>query len=599
MQNFSKKYFRYFIYFYSFLKYRIFIAFALSFLIGVLDGFGLTMFIPLLKLSSSNDNALNQDGLGNLGFLPEFLNEYGISLNISNALFIILIFFTMKGVFSFIEGFTRVKYQQLFMREIRVTNIKLLNSFKFENFVNANVGKIQNTFTVEVERVNLAYRSYFKAIEYGVLVMVYISFAISANFKFALIVAFGGIISNFLFKWLFKKTKVLSYKFNENAHKFQNLLIQNVTNFKYLKASGLNQIYGKKLIQNITRLEGVQRKIGIIDSTLRALREPIIILIVVIAILIQVNYFNADIGLLILSLVFLYRALTFLMALQEHWNRFLEVSASMDNMKEFSNELMINKEKNGILKFNSFSNKINLKDVCFNYEGQSPILGGLTFDILKHESIAIIGESGSGKSTIMNLLSGLFDPTNGEIRIDGELISNFDLVSLRNKIGYITQESPIFADTIFNNITFWDEKSSENIRRFNKVLKQAELFDFVYSLPNKEEEVLGYNGMNISGGQKQRVAIARELYKDVEFLFLDEATSALDGDTEASIQANLDTLKGKYTIIIIAHRLSTIKNVDRIILIENGKIELMGTFTELFENSIKFKKMVQLHGIQL
>ena len=591
-----KNNFKYFFYFYRYLRYRVFIAFGLSFLKGTLDGFGLAMFIPLLKMSSADKGQIEGEGLGNLSFLPEFLGSIGVSLNITNSLLIILIFFCLKGIVAFLEGYVRVTYQQLFMRDIRVSNIELLNTYKFSEFVKSDVGKIQNTFSGEVGRVNIAYNSYFKAIEYGVLVLVYVAFAFAANLQFALIVAVGGVLTNFIFKWLYKKTKKLSIRYTKSAHNFQSLLIQNVANFKYLKAAGLNYFYGNKLKTNINQLENVQRSLGIVDSTLSALREPLTILIVVIAILIQVTYFNVDIGLIILSLIFLYRALTFLMALQSHWNKFLGVSGSMNNMTEFTNELRKNKEKNGKIKFDAFKNKIQLRDICFNYE-DTVIINDLNLDISKNETIAIIGESGSGKSTLMNILSGLLIPKTGDMCIDEVNISDIDLNSYRNRIGYIAQEAPVFNDTVFNNITFWAEKNIENIQKFNEAIRKAALYDFVYSLPDKEDEFLGNNGINISGGQKQRLSIARELYKDVDFLFMDEATSALDGETEAAIQSNIDQLKGQYTIVIIAHRLATIKNADRIILLKNGKINAIGNFQELIKTSRDFRQMTELQGM--
>ncbi len=596
LKKIIKNNFQYFFYFYSYLRYRIFVTFSLSFFKGVLDGFGLVMFIPLLKMSSENQGEIESDGLGNLSFLPKFLGSIGITLNITNALLIILTFFCLKGIVTYIEGYVRVTYQQLFMREIRVTNIQLLNTYKFSEFVKSDVGKIQNTFSGEVGRVNRAYTSYFKAIEYGVLVLVYVAFAFAANIQFALIVAVGGILTNFLYKWLFKKTKKLSIKYTRSAHNFQNLLIQHVANFKYLKASGLNYLYGNKLKSNINQLEDVQKRLGIVDSSLAALREPLTILIVVTAILIQVTYFNADIGLIILSLIFLYRALTFLMALQAHWNKFLGVSGSMDNMTEFTNELRKNKEKNGNLKFDTFKNKISLRNICFNYD-DTFIINDLNLDIFRNETIAIIGESGSGKSTLMNILSGLFIPREGRMMVDGVNISEIDLNYFRRRIGYIAQEAPVFNDTVLNNITFWEEKTPENIEKFKEAIRKAALYDFVYSLQGREDEILGNNGINISGGQKQRLSIARELYKDVDFLFMDEATSALDGETEAAIQSNIDQLKGQYTIIIIAHRLATIKNADRIILLKNGKINAIGNFQELLKTSNDFRQMTELQGM--
>jgi subfamily B ATP-binding cassette protein MsbA len=169
-----------------------------------------------------------------------------------------------------------------------------------------------------------------------------------------------------------------------------------------------------------------------------------------------------------------------------------------------------------------------------------------------------------------------------------------DISTYRRKFGYITQESVIFNDTLFNNITLWSEKTPENIQLFQNAIKLANLQEFLEDLPEKEETFLGDNGILISGGQKQRVSIARELYKNVDVLIFDEATSALDSETERAIQANIDNLMGKFTIIIIAHRLSTIKKADCIYLMEKGKIKDSGSFQTLLGKSLKFKKMVEL-----
>lgn len=592
--------FQYFFYFYRYLKYRIFIAFFLSFSKGILDGFGLAMFIPLLKMSSPEDavSGSQDEELGNLSFLPEFFESIGLSLNITNVLLIILVFFSLKGIVTFVEGYTQVVYQQLFIREIRVSNIDLLNSFEFKEFVKSDVGKIQNTFSGEVERVNMAYKSYFKSIEYGVLVFVYVLLAFSANAEFAIIVAIGGVISNFTFKWLFQKTKSLSRKFTVSAHRFQSLLIQQVATYKYLKATGLNKNYGRKLKSNISEIEDLQRNLGVVDSLLRALREPVTIFVVVIAILIQISYFNPDIGLIILSLLFLYRALTFLMALQEHWNRFLGVSGSLENMQSFTNDLKQNVERNSDKEIKDFQKEIVLENLHFGFNDTS-IINGLNLKISRNETLAIIGESGSGKSTLMNILSGLLWPSEGEIYIDGVSIKEIDVYSFRKRIGYIAQEAPIFNDTIYNNVTFWQPKTPQNLKKFNDAVTKAAIGDFIEKLPLKEDEFLGNNGINISGGQKQRLSIARELFKEVDFLFMDEATSALDGETETAIQENIDQLKGKYTIVIIAHRLSTIKNADRIILLKNGQIEAEGNFSTLQEKSASFRNMLQLQGMNV
>jgi subfamily B ATP-binding cassette protein MsbA len=194
---------------------------------------------------------------------------------------------------------------------------------------------------------------------------------------------------------------------------------------------------------------------------------------------------------------------------------------------------------------------------------------------------------------------GLIQPDSGTVLIDNTPLPKFRLETYRSKLGYISQDSVIFNDTIFNNVTFWAEPTPEVYKRFWEVINMASLKEFVESKPDKELTKLGDNGILISGGQKQRISIAREMFKKVEILVLDEATSALDSETELFIQENIEKLHGQFTIVVIAHRLSTIKNVDNIFLLENGRVVTSGDFDSMVKNSEKFKRMVSLQGLSL
>src|SRR5699024_9108400 len=152
----------------------------------------------------------------------------------------------------------------------------------------------------------------------------------------------------------------------------------------------------------------------------------------------------------------------------------------------------------------------------------------------------------------------------GEIWVDRQLMKNLNKQTFQKHIGYVSQDPVIFNDTIYNNITFWDEPTPKNLKRFEKAVEQASLIDFLNQQPLGKETELGNNGIKLSGGQKQRVSIARELYKDIDILILDEATSALDSETENAIQESIDALQGKYTLLVVAHRLATIRNVDEV-----------------------------------
>jgi len=587
--------FQYLSFFYRYLGYRIFIAFGLSLLVGILDGVGLAMFIPLIKMLSTGETST----LGGEGdFISEFvIQELGINASLVNIFLLIFLFFSLKGIAKFLESYTRVIFQQKFIRSIRINTIDLLNSYDFKHFLKADSGRIQNTLGGEVNRINAAYIFYFKAIQFGVLVLVYVILALGADWKFTLLVVAGGAFINIIFRYLYKRTKYFSRKFTSQSHIFQNLLVQNVHLFKYLKATGSNIFYGNKLKENIGGMEITQKRIGLVDAFLGAIREPLTILVVFGAIFFQMYFFDEVMGSILLSLVLLYRGITFFMAMQEQFNYFLGVSGSLENMEAFTKELQTGKERNGSQKFEKFIEKLEFKSLSFEFEKGDPVLQNIDLTIYKNETLAIIGESGSGKSTLLNIISGLLLPTQGSYSIDHKQIEHLNLASFKRRIGYIVQDATIFNDTIYNNISFWDPKTPENLTRFQKAIEKAAIQDFIEGLPEKEETILGSNGINISGGQKQRLSIARELYKEVDILLMDEATSALDGETEAAIQYNINKLKGEFTIVIIAHRLSTVKNADRIILMKKGEIEAEGKFDELLKKSNQFKEMVNLQNL--
>lgn len=595
IKNLIKKNFESFAYFYSYLRYRIFILVVLSIFIGVLDGFGLMMFLPLLQMVDDS-STVDSDSLGNMRFLVDFLETSGISLTLFSVLGTMAFFFFAKGLVQYLAGVYRVNIQEWFIRNLRVKNIFGLNRIAYKYFVVSDVGRIQNTLTGEIDRVSAAYFNYTKAFESFVLVAVYMGFAFYGDAQFALLVSIGGILTNYLYKNLYKETKGHSRKLTQENNAFQSLVIQNVGNYKYLKATGSLGKYGRKLKEAVLQIRDSKRKIGKLDALLSAGREPILVIIVVAAIYIQISFLGAELAPILMSLFFFYRALNSLIQMQLRWNKFLAVSGSLENIVEFEKELRENKEPRGAETINNQVEKIELSNIWFYY-GETPVLRNISLTIKKHETVAFVGESGSGKTTLVNIIAGLLPVSEGNYTINSKPSTDLDMNSFQEKIGYITQDPVIFGDTLFNNVTFWAKENDQNKEKFWQAVTQAAILDFVQELPEKENTVLGANGVNLSGGQRQRISIARELFKDVEILILDEATSALDSETEKAIQNNIDELKGEYTLLIVAHRISTIKNADRIVVMKNGEIANIGGFGELVDNSTYFSKLVALQEI--
>lgn len=586
-----------FAYFYSHLGYRMIILLLTSIFVGFLDGLGLAMFIPLLELVSDPSAEASSEKLGNLAFLLDGIKYLGFNLSLQVVLIFMLGFFVFKGIATFIERYIRVIYQQYFIAKIRIENIRALSNYSYNSFVQADAGAIQNTLSGEVERVMQAFRTYSTILQQFVMILTYAGLAFLASPEFAVLIIIGGVLSNFLFNALYRKTKILSSELVQRNHGFQGYVIQAVAFFKYLSATASIKKYADFLESKVHDIESTNRKMGVLNSIMMGMREPLMISVVVAVIFIQVGVVGGELGTIILSLLLFYRALTSLTFLQTAYNQFLGYSGSLDNMTSFTSNLKSNSRKIGGLEFKKFEKSLELEQISFSYSDGKSILQNISLRIQKNETVAFVGESGSGKTTLLNILAGLIQPTSGAYKIDGNLFNEIDTLSFQSRIGYITQDPVIFDDTVFNNVTFWDEKNETNFKRFQAALKKAHIAEFVSRLEQAENSRLGNNGVSLSGGQKQRISIARELYKDVELLFLDEATSALDSETEKNIQENLEELKGNYTMVIIAHRLSTIKNADRLVVLKNGEIEFKGSYKEVLENSGSFQRMISLQEL--
>lgn len=596
MKSFFKNQFSYFSFFYSYLGNAVWGALAANVVVAVLDVFGLTMFLPILQAADSDNTEDVSSQMGNLQFVMEGIENVGIPINLVNLLILLAFFFVAKGVARYGADFYRVIINQRFIVRVRISTMSLLSDYDYAAFAKANSGQIQNTLSGEVGRIVTAFRQYFMALQHGIMLLVYVAFAYLANPRFAIMVAVGAVASNFIFNRIYKHTKIASRKYTNEMHKFQDYLIQSVNNFKYLKATNLVQSYKAKIEAAIKRIELEQRMIGKMNALAISLREPIVMIIVVGVILIQVVWFEEKIGLIILALLFFYRGLSSLINLQNSYNGFLGNSGSIENMQMFSEELGSNQELGGTVRFSGLSSGIKADNLTYGFDDGTKVIDGLSFYLPHNKTLGIVGGSGVGKTTLVNILCGMLKVNEGMLFMGGEDITTLDLKSLRSRIGYVTQEAQVFTDSIINNVSFWDLDQTEE--KTYEALRMAHAENFVRDLPQGVKTEIGINGVNLSGGQRQRVAIARELYRDVELLIMDEATSALDSESEKLIQENIDSLAGSYTIIAIAHRLATIRKADLIIHLKPKGAYEIGTFDELLNSSVEFREMVALQNLQ-
>ena len=383
-------------------------------------------------------------------------------------------------------------------------------------------------------------------------------------------------------------------KFRKIAEKATGLIGELVRGVRDIKVLNAQESFMKKVSDEITNVNNenykkstINRRYTFLANSVDAVLE---FLFIVLGIwMITTNHLSVA----NFVIVYMYRGkvfnLLYMISSLIEWYKDFELSAT--RVFEVIDSDVFKKEKFGKKKLKKVNGNFEFKNVSFGYDDKK-VLDDISFKVKKNETVSFVGKSGSGKTTIFSLLAKLYDVDEGEILIDGVNVNKLDRDSVRGNISIITQSPYIFNATIRENLTLVKDGLTE--KEMIKACKMACLHDYVMSLPDGYDTLVGEGGITLSGGQRQRLAIARALVQKTEIILFDEATSALDNETQESIQKAINNMKRKYTIMIIAHRLSTVINSDRIMVLNNGKIEDSGTHEELLEKNKYYKKLYNL-----
>lgn len=330
-----------------------------------------------------------------------------------------------------------------------------------------------------------------------------------------------------------------------------------------------------------------------VDSGYVFLRTIVVYAFTVVLIVLSIYFVKFDvIKVSSLIAIFMYKDRLFTSILYLAWTerQLKEFALSAERIFEVIDHSKFKLEHYGNKRVNELSGKIEFKNVYFKYEKDS-VLKGVSFNIEPKDTVAIVGKSGSGKTTIVNLISKIYEVDKGSILLDGNNINDLDKYSIRNNISVISQKPYLFNMTIKENLLLVSPNASQ--KQIENVCKICELHDYIMNLPKKYNTLVGEGGVTLSGGECQRVAIARALLMKTNIILFDEATSALDNETQENIQKAINNISSEYTMIIIAHRLSTIKNCNKIIVIDDGKVSGIGTHNELYKNNEIYKSLYE------
>jgi len=435
-------------------------------------------------------------------------------------------------------------------------------------------------------------------------IFMFVKFFIPAVISFSILVILAGFQA-----WVIK---IVSEKTGKKFIKLREInfgvLRQSIESIKETKMLLKENYYHDLFVKSNREVTENDKKITFIQYVPQFLTEIVLILgiITMICLVIYTGKGREDIisSLGVLIAVAFRLAPVLNRALSSYSQIKASTTATKDLIKEYSKLIKNEDDKSNkkdiehIEKI-EFKDSLELENVSFSYDEKSYVLKNINTEIHVGEFVGIVGASGAGKTTLVDILMGLLLPSEGKYMVDGKMVDRDLMLSLRKQIGYVHQNIFIADGSIKKNIALGVDDNLINEDRVVEVLKMVQLYDLFISKKDGLDSSLGENGKELSGGQRQRVAIARALYHNPSILVLDEATSALDVATEHEVTSAISVLKGKKTIIAIAHRLSTLKQSDRIIFMDNGEIVATGSFKDLSKNNEAFERLIKLSDVRV
>ena len=397
-----------------------------------------------------------------------------------------------------------------------------------------------------------------------------------------------------------EKTRIK--KFNERDKRFRKISEQNtgfvgelVRGLRDIKVLNASKSFLKMTNDRINatneekfKMSTVTRRYTLLTTSVKDLLD----LLLIVLFIFMINHEHLTIEAAIVLYMYRHKVFNLLTLFSNALEWYKDFNLSATRVFELIDSKEYRKEKFGNKHLDKVKGQFEFRNVYFSYNNNKPVLKGVSFKIKPKQTVSFVGKSGSGKSTIFALLAKLYTINKGDILIDNVSIKELDEDTIRGNISIITQNPYIFNMTIRQNLEIIKDKLTEE--DMIEACKTAELHDFIMSLPDGYDTLIGEGGINLSGGQRQRLAIARALVQKTEIILFDEATSALDNETQLSIQTAINNMKNKYTILIIAHRLSTVINSDCIMFLNDGVISNIGSHHELLKKDKEYKKLYEM-----
>lgn len=582
-------------------KWILAFSIFLSFLFSVLSTISVSMIKPVSSIIFKVDNQTVQTAaeksfnleraFSNLVMsfiqsptMPESMLKLGV---------MIILVFLFKNIFKYWNSIVSVKLEEGLIKSIREQVFNKLTSLSLDFFNRSRQGSLISIITNDVSIVNSTTISAFSVVlRDAAQVIIFIVVLCSISIKLTLISFSTSIISLIIIRFARTHLRKYASRMQNAMAGYTGTLSEIISGIKAVKAYNAEPVANARFALDSSRYVKSAVKNKKIVTLIPAISEVSAIFALTVVLFVGGTQVYDGVMKPDTLLLFLVTLFSIMSPIQAVLNQFVQFPRGIVAASRVFNILdMEPSVSSGTDIISNYGESIKVNDVSFKYENDL-VLKNVSFDIKRGKKTAFVGSSGSGKSTMLDLIIRFYDPTNGAIEAGGKNIREYKISSYRSLFGIVTQENVLFNDTVANNIRFGDADAS--MEQIIEAAKLSNAYNFISKLPNGFETMLGDRGVNISGGERQRVAIARALLRNPEIIVFDEATSALDAESEKIVQEAINESLKNRTAVIVAHRLSTIINCDEILVFDKGRIAERGNHKELIAMNGLYKKLYEI-----
>lgn len=524
-----------------------------------------------------------------------------VPINLTTLLLMAFIPIVLRQIVYFWNAWYLATVQQRAVTRLRSKGFSAIVHGDLSFIVAESHGNLISLLTAQVSRAGSAILQWVNQIASAIIIAVYVAVLLALQPWLTVITVVAMLAISLIIKGNVKRSRAYGAEAARLNSKAMSVVSERLGNIRLIKMRGQEEQETDRVTTVVRALEQATVRIAVARAAVEITVDPALMLAAFIIIFTGVTY----LGVTLASLgLFLFILLRLNQKSKEYSVGKQNLSAYMDSLELVQNTtdraLAARNIRGGARPFEGLSDRIEMRDVGFSYSDETEerlVLRDVDLAIPRGSLTALVGRSGAGKSTLVDLIPRLRDATRGEVLLDGVPIGDFDLRSLRRKVGFMTQDALLFNTTIVENLTYGLEREPAP-EQVEVALEAAYCLEFVNELPERLETVVGDRGVRLSGGQRQRLALARVLLEDPDILILDEPTSALDSESEQYIQKALDKMMGSRTLIVIAHRLSTVQRADQILVLEGGVIVESGTHQTLLDLGGAYRKLfdLQIYG---